>query len=488
MLSRSRQPCVSKLLERILALRSWKLALPDWRVWVLGLLLVISYPEWSSAAESSKLSIADLKVGLDTVWVMGAGLLVFFMNCGFTMLEIGLCQQKNTVNILTKNLMVFALTTISFGTIGFGLMFGNGNDWIGANGFFLFGSDNSPAIDQAYRGVFQSLRRVGIPLEAKFFFQLTFASTAATIISGAVAERIKLVDFFIFTLLFSGIAYPVIGHWVWGEGWLAKMGFFDFAGSSLVHGVGGTAALIGAMLLKPRTGKYAKTGLPLSIPRHSMMATTLGCFILWLGWFGFNGGSALGVTPAIPHIILATNVAAACAGIAAMMTTWIVSGKPDLILLINGLLAGLVAITASCAYVGLASAALIGMVAGVLIVFVTDWIEAAGVDDPVGSVSVHLVSGIWGTLALGLFSEGSAFGLNPAPARGLFWGGGWQQLGTQSLGLVVILLTAAIFSYAFWMLLKTTLGLRVSRKAELIGLDVSEHSMEAYPDFLTKDS
>jgi ammonium transporter, Amt family len=488
MLSRSCEPCASKSLERILALRSWGLASLDWRVWILGLLLVISYPELAGAAELSKISIPDLKVGLDTIWVIGTGLLVFFMNCGFTMLEIGLCQQKNTVNILTKNLMVFALTTVSFGTIGFGLMFGNGNDWIGANGFFLFGPDNSPAIENAYRGVFQSLGWAGIPLEAKFFFELTFASTAATIISGAVAERIKLVDFFIFTLLFSGIAYPVIGHWVWGGGWLSKMGFFDFAGSSLVHGVGGMAALIGAILLKPRTGKYAKTGLPLSIPHHNMMATTLGCFIMWLGWFGFNGGSTMSVTPAIAHIILITNVAAACAGIAAMMTTWIVSGKPDLSLLINGLLAGLVAITASCAYVGLASAALIGIVAGILVVFAIDWIEAAGVDDPVGAISVHLVSGIWGTLALGLCSEGNAFGLNTAPANGLFWGGGWQQLGTQSLGLVAILLTAAIFSYAFWMLLKITLGLRVSRKAELIGLDVSEHSMEAYPDFLTKDS
>jgi ammonium transporter, Amt family len=489
MLSRLCKPYVSKSLERILALRPWEFGYRRWWVWVLALLLVSFSPGEALAAELAKTTLLpELKVGLDTAWVMGTGLLVFFMNCGFTMLEIGLCQQKNTVNILTKNLMVFALTTAAFSTIGFGLMFGNGNDWIGANGFFLLGIDNSPAIGSAYQGVFRSMGWAGIPLEAKFFFELTFASTAATIVSGAVAERIKLVDFFIFTLLFGGIAYPIIGHWVWGGGWLAGLGFFDFAGSSVVHVVGGCAALMGAILLKPRVGKYAKTGLPLSLPQHSMMATTLGCFIMWLGWFGFNGGSTLAVTPSIAHIILATNVAAACGGIAAMMVTWIVAGKPDLVLLIDGILAGLVAITASCAFVGLASAAIVGIVAGVLVVFAVGWIESAGIDDPVGAVAVHLVNGIWGTLALGLFSEGNAFGLSPAPGRGLFWGGGWQQLGNQSLGLVAILLAATLFSYAFWMLLKVTLGLRVSRKAELMGLDISEHSQEAYPDFLTKDS
>lgn len=473
--------------QRVLVLRLWRFLYQNWWVWGLALLFFGFNPGEASAAELVKLP-PEIKVGLDTVWVIWASLLVFFMNCGFTMLEIGLCQQKNTVNILTKNLMVFALTTAAFGTIGFGLMFGDGNNWIGANGFFLFGADNSPAINSAYKGVFNSLSWAGIPIEAKFFFELTFASIAASIVSGAVAERIKLVDFFIFTLLFSGIAYPIIGHWVWGGGWLADLGFFDFAGSSVVHGVGGCAALVGAVLLKPRTGKYAKTGLPLSMPHHSMMATTLGCFIMWLGWFGFNGGATLAVTPSIAHIILVTNVAAACGGISAMMITWILSGKPDLVLLIDGILAGLVAITASCAFVGLAGAVIIGIVAGVLVVFAVGWIESARIDDPVGAVAVHLVSGIWGTLALGLFSEGNTFGLSTAPRRGLFWGGGLQQLGIQFLGLVAILLAAALFSYVFWMLLKVTLGLRVSRKAELIGLDISEHSMEAYPDFITKDS
>jgi ammonium transporter, Amt family len=450
-------------------------------------LLVLGW-SWQTLPAAAATSSSELKVGLDTLWVVFTGLLVFFMNCGFTMLETGFCQQKNTVNILTKNLMVFALATISFWMIGFGLMFGNGNEWIGANGFFLLGEDNSPATGTGYRGIFTALSWTGIPLEAKFFFQLGFASTAATIVSGAVAERIKLIDFFIFTLLFTGIAYPIIGHWVWGGGWLAKQGFFDFAGSSVVHGVGGCAALIGALLLKPRTGKYAKTGLPLALPQHSMTSATLGCFILWLGWFGFNGGSTLAVVPAIAHIVLTTNVAAASGGIAALLTTWILQGKPNLAFLINGLLAGLVAITASCAFVGLPSAALIGVAAGVLVVFATQWIETVGIDDPVGAIAVHLVSGIWGTLALGLFSQGKAFGVDFAPGLGLFWGGGWQQLGIQSMGLVAILLAASIFSYTFWMILKLTLGLRVSRKSELAGLDLSEHSMEAYPDFHTKDS
>lgn len=468
-------------------LRSLPVMSPQrWWLWglVVGWGLLYPLPAWAAPANTISF---DWKIGLDTTWTIVAALLVFFMNCGFTMLEIGLCQQKNTVNILTKNLIVFPLVTVAFGAVGFGLMFGDGTPWIGANGFFLLGADNSPASGNAYRGVFNALSWAGVSLEVKFFFALTFASTAATIVSGAVAERIKLIDFCVFTLLFGGIIYPLVGHWVWGNGWLAAQGFFDFAGATLVHGVGGMAALVGAWLLKARTGKYAKTGLPLSLPRHNLTAATLGCFILWLGWQGFNGGSTMAVTPAIAHIILATNVGAAGGAIAALITTWILSGKPNLTLLICGILAGLVAITASCAYVGLASAMVIGIVAGILVVFATDWLDNLGIDDPVGAIAVHLVGGIWGTLALGLFSEGNAFGVSYAPRLGLFWGGGWQQMGSQVLGLVTVLATAALLSYGLWMVLKQTLGLRVSRKAELMGLDISEHSMEAYPEFAKKD-
>jgi ammonium transporter, Amt family len=454
----------------------------------LTLMAILSWqsPSWAVGLDAVKMA-QELKVSIDTIWVLIAGILVFFMNCGFAMLEAGLCRQKNTVNILTKNLSTFVLISISFWIIGFGLMFGNGNDWIGANGFFLIGSDNSPATNKEYQGIFAALGWAGVPLAAKFFFQLGFASTSATIVSGAVAERIKLVSFFIFVLLFGSTAYPMIGHWVWGDGWLADRGFFDFAGSSVVHVVGGCAALTGAWLLKPRSGKYGKTGLPMAIPGHSMTLATLGCFILWFGWFGFNPGSTLAVSPTVAHILVVTNIAAACGGLAATMTTWVGSGKPDLIMLISGILAGLVAITASCAFVNLTSAAIIGVVAGVLVVFAIDFIECSGIDDPVGAISVHLVAGVWGTLALGLFSQGRLFGAISAPKNGLFWGGGSEQLGIQALGLVSIVITALLASAGFWYILKSTLGLRVSRKSESVGLDTNEHSMEAYPDFFKKE-
>jgi ammonium transporter, Amt family len=454
----------------------------------LTLMAILSWqsPSWAAGVDAVKMA-QELKVSIDTIWVLIAGILVFFMNCGFAMLETGMCRQKNTVNILTKNLSTFVLISISFWIIGFGLMFGNGNDWIGANGFFLIGADNSPAINKEYQGVFAALGWAGVPLAAKFFFQLGFASTSATIVSGAVAERIKLVSFFIFVLLFGSTAYPIIGHWVWGGGWLADRGFFDFAGSSVVHVVGGCAALTGAWLLKPRSGKYGKTGLPMAIPGHSMTLATLGCFILWLGWFGFNPGSTLAVSPTVAHIVVVTNIAAACGGLAATMTTWVGSGKPDLIMLISGILAGLVAITASCAFVNLTSAAIIGVVAGVLVVFAIDFIERSGIDDPVGAVAVHLVAGVWGTLALGLFSQGKLFGATPAPKNGLFWGGGFEQISIQAIGLVSIVITALLVSAGFWYILKSTLGLRVSRKSEAVGLDTNEHSMEAYPDFFKKE-
>jgi ammonium transporter, Amt family len=456
----------------------------------LGLtaLAILSWPSSSWAAELDAVKMSqELKVSIDTVWVLIAAILVFFMNCGFAMLEAGLCRQKNTVNILTKNLSTFVLISISFWMIGFGLMFGNGNEWIGANGFFLIGADNSPATNKEYQGVFAALNWAGIPLAAKFFFQLVFASTSATIVSGAVAERIKLVSFFIFVLLFGSTAYPMVGHWVWGGGWLADRGFCDFAGSSVVHVVGGCAALTGAWLLKPRSGKYGKTGLPMAIPGHSMTLATLGCFIMWLGWFGFNPGSTLAVSSTVAHIVVVTNIAAACGGLAATMTTWVGSGKPDLIMLISGILAGLVAITASCAFVNLTSAAIIGAVAGVLVVFAIDFIERSGIDDPVGAVAIHLIGGVWGTLALGLFSQGNVFGATAVTKNGLFWGGGFEQIGIQAIGLVSIVITSLLVSAGFWYILKSTLGLRVLRKSESVGLDTNEHSMEAYPDFFKKE-
>jgi Amt family ammonium transporter len=424
----------------------------------------------------------ELKVNLDTAWVMIAGMLVIFMNAGFGMLETGLCREKNAVNILTKNLIVFALASIIFWVMGFGLMFSDGSDFIGTQGFFLTGADNSPATGDDYKGVFGSLNWTGVPLAAKFFFQLAFAGTAATIVSGAVAERIKFLDFLIFSLLLVGIAYPLTGHWIWGGGWLAKMGFFDFAGSNVVHAVGGWAALVGAWFLKPRLGKYTDDGRSNALPGHNMSIATLGCLILWLGWFGFNPGSTMGVSGAIAHIAVTTNTAGAFGGVAAMVTAWLVLGKPDLSMVINGILAGLVAVTASCAWVGVPAAAIIGLIGGILVVFAVGFFDKIKIDDPVGAVSVHLVNGIWGTLAVGLFSEADKYG-SAGPKPGLLFGGGFEQLGYQIVGVIAVGAMTVILSFIFWSILKALFGIRVAAEEEFQGLDVSEHGMEAYSGF-----
>ncbi|MFN5856626.1 MAG: ammonium transporter, partial [Pseudanabaenaceae cyanobacterium] len=314
---------------------------------------------------------AELKVGIDTLWVAVASFLVFFMNAGFALVESGFCRRKNAVNILAKNLIVFAIATVSFWAIGFSLMFGNGNDFIGFKGFFLSNYvDNSPAIGAAYQGDFAALNWAGVPLEGKFLFQLMFAGTAATIVSGAVAERIKFAAFLLFSFFLVGISYGITGHWIWGGGWLGKMGFFDFAGSTVVHAVGGWAALVGAALLGHRYGRYDDRGRVRAMPGHSISLSTLGCLILWLGWFGFNPGSTMEANPRlITHIALTTNMGAATGGLAATITAWLYLGKPDLSMIINGILAGLVSVTASCAFINMPSAAIIGFVAGILVVF-----------------------------------------------------------------------------------------------------------------------
>ncbi|RCJ34087.1 ammonium transporter [Nostoc minutum NIES-26] len=462
---------------------SWQACLP------LACLIVLGWGYVAVAqTPAAGPTTAELKIALDTLWVAIAAFLVFFMNAGFCMLETGFCRQKNAVNVLAKNLIVFALATVAFWAIGFGLMFGNGNDFIGLSGFFLSGADNSPATAKDYQGVFEAISWAGVPLAAKFLFQLVFAGTAATIVSGAVAERIKFVDFLIFSLLLVGIAYPITGHWIWGTGWLADMGFWDFAGSTVVHSVGGWAALMGAAFLGPRIGKYQDKQL-VAMPGHNMSIATLGCLILWLGWFGFNPGSVMAADPsAITHIALTTNMAGAVGGIAATITAWLYLGKPDLSMIINGILAGLVGITASCAYVTISSSFIIGLIAGVLVVFAVTFFDKLGIDDPVGATSVHLVCGIWGTLAVGLWAVGpgvySWYGAGLGPAKGLFAGGGLGQFGVQLLGVVSVGGMTVLLSTIFWLVLKATLGIRVSREEELEGLDIGEHGMEAYSGFL----
>ena len=470
--------------------RSKNLFVSQWRTYLalsIGILLI-----WGGAALAqdapSEVDSIGLQVTIDTLWVALTGMLVFFMNAGFAMLETGLCRSKNAVSLLAKNLIVFGLVVVTYWALGFGLMFGDGNPWVGGAGFFLSGTDASPLTGSAYDGVFSALSWVGIPLEAKFFFQVVFAGTAATIVSGAVAERIQFFAFFIFSMLLVSIVYPITGHWIWGDGWLANLGFYDFAGATVVHSVGGWAALTGTLALGPRLGRYVE-GRSMPFPGHNLSMATLGCMILWLGWFGFNAGSTMKADPAaISHILLTTNMAAAMGAISAAITTQLCFSKPDLTMIINGVLAGLVSITAACAFVSIASAAVIGIVAGVSIVFSVDFFDNLRVDDPVGALSVHLVGGVWGTLALGLFSVGpnnySWYGVGAGPEAGLLLGGGLQQLGVQGFGVIAVGIFTVLVSSASWIALKYTMGLRVSTTAEKEGLDLSEHAMEAYPEFL----
>ena len=384
------------------------------------------------------------------------------------MLEAGFCRQKNAVNILSKNLIVFALATIAFWAFGFSLMFGTGNGFIGFGGWFLSSSEPGAYGLEAFPA--------GLPISVFFLFQAAFAGTAATIVSGAVAERIKFVDFFIFSLLLVGISYSITGHWVWGGGWLGEMGFSDFAGSTVVHSVGGWAALVGTAILGPRQGKY-QNGRVNVIPGHNMSIATLGCLILWIGWFGFNPGSELAADTAVPYIAVTTNLAAAAGGIAATLMSWLKDGKPDLSMIINGILAGLVAITAGCDGVSYLGAVIIGAIGGIIVVFSVAFFDNIKIDDPVGAISVHLVNGAWGTLAVGLFNLES----------GLFYGGGIGQLINQTIGIVAIGSFTVAFSLIVWLGLKAILGLRVSLKEELSGLDIGEHGMEAYSG-LVKES
>ncbi len=428
------------------------------------------------------MEIGDLKVALDTVWVLITAFLVFFMNLGFASVESGFARSKNAVNILSKNFIVFAVSSLGFLLLGWGIMFGDGNGFIGLKGlFFVGGTDNSPATGDAYSGVYSAISWTGIPLWAKFFFQLVFCGTAATIVSGAVAERIKYISFIVFSFALTLLIYPVVGHWIWGGGWLSANGFWDFAGSTVVHSVGGWAALTGAVILGPRIGKY-KDGKTQTIPGHNMSLATIGAIILWLGWFGFNPGSTMAADPSsIAHIVVTTNTAGIVAVLTATATSWIVIGKPDLGMSINGLLAGLVAITAPCAFVSVPAALIIGALAGVIVVFSVLFFDKIKVDDPVGALSVHLVNGIFGTICVGLFAKDGITGA--ATGNGLFYGGGFTLLGAQLLGIVTVAAFVVVTTSIVWLAIKATLGLRVSKEEEIQGLDIGEHGSQAYPDF-----
>ncbi len=427
--------------------------------------------------------LGNTRVALDTAWTLVAAFLVMFMGLGFAMLESGFCRAKNAVNILSKNFIVFALTSLSFLMLGWGLMFGDGNGFIGTSGLWLLsGADNSPLTGDAYKGVYSAINWTGIPLEAKFLFQVVFAATAATIISGAVAERIKFSAFILFSIFMGAVLYPITGHWIWGGGWLVGWGMWDFAGSTVVHSVAGWAALAGVIMLGPRLGKYTKEGRVSPIPGHSMTSATIGVFVLWFGWFGFNPGSTMGADwGAIGHIAVTTNTAAAAGVVAATLFAWIVLGKPDITMALNGGIAGLVAITAPCAFVSVGSSILIGLAAGILVVLSVLFFDRVRIDDPVGAISAHLMCGMWGTLAVGLFAQDQF-----APGTtgdGLFFGGGATLFLAQLVGVIAVgafIFTASLLG---WGLLKATIGIRVPPEEEMEGLDVGEHGIMAYPEF-----
>lgn len=405
---------------------------------------------------------------VDTMWVLLAAALVFFMQAGFAMVESGFTRAKNAGNIIMKNLMDFSLGTPIYWLIGFGIMFGGS----GA----IFGS-----LDPMVRGDYSAILPSGVPLLAFLIFQTVFAATAATIVSGAMAERTKFSSYLIYSMIISGIIYPVSGHWIWGGGWLSNLGFHDFAGSTAVHMVGGVAALVGAKILGPRIGKYDKNGKSKAIPGHSLTLGALGVFILWFCWFGFNGGSTVSATGddvilSLGNIFVTTNMAAAMASVTVMLITWIRYKKPDVSMTLNGSLAGLVAITAGTDLVTPFGAAIIGIIAGFAVVFGIEFVDKVlKIDDPVGAVGVHGICGALGTILTGLF----------AVEGGLFYGGGTEFLLVQILGVVSVAAWVVVSIGITFLIIKATLGLRVSKEEEIDGLDIHEHGLvSAYADFM----
>jgi Amt family ammonium transporter len=391
----------------------------------------------------------------NNAWMMICASLVFIMNLGFASVESGLTRAKNTTNILFKNTFVPAIGILTYALVGFNLMYpGEFNGWLGFAGFGLTPPENGMTTDYASGGY---------TYWTDFLFQAMFAATAATIVSGAVAERIKLSSFMVFATVFVALVYPALGSWKWGKGWLDAMGFYDFAGSTVVHSVGGWGALAGVLLLGPRLGKYVG-GRMHPIPGHSMPLATIGVFLLWLGWFGFNGGSVLSADPALTSFTLVTTCIAAAAGCcAAIAASWILNTKPDHSMALNGILAGLVGITASADSVTISGSVVIGLIAGALVVCSVMAFDRIKVDDPVGAISVHLVCGIWGTLAVGIFST------NPD-----------HSLGTQLIGVIAYGIVAFSCSLIIFGAIKATIGLRVSAEEEIEGLDLGEHGMHAY--------
>jgi Amt family ammonium transporter len=429
-------------------------------VYLLSSICLVWAGDDSPTVASNKTAIDLVQSHADYVWTLVAAMFVFFMQAGFAMVEAGFTRAKNAVNIMMKNLMDFSMGSIVFFAVGFGLMFGaSKTGFFGTTGFFL-----------------SDFKVGGDPwILAFWMFQAVFAATAATIVSGAMAERTKFVGYLLYSVFITGLIYPVFGSWAWGSllnggGWLEGLGFIDFAGSTVVHSVGGWAALAGAMVLGPRLGKYTRDGRVKPILGHNIPLAAIGVFILWLGWFGFNPGSTTAASKDIAMIFVNTNLAAAAGAIMAMLVSWMKFGKPEVGMSLNGALAGLVGITAGCANVTPTSAIFIGAIAGIIVVFSVLFFDKIRIDDPVGAISVHGVCGAWGTLAAGIFNiGGTTFGI----------------LGVQLVGIFACFAWTFPVAYLLFKLIDITIGLRVSKEEELEGLDSTEHGGNAYPDFAT---
>jgi Amt family ammonium transporter len=442
------------------------------------LLLIAAVPGLALAQEEAPPSIEDVVLAVDTMWVIVAAVLVILMQAGFAMLEVGFSRMKNVGSVVAKILVNLAIAAILFWAVGFAFTFSDGgslNSLIGLKGFFL--ATPADQVDAVYAG----LSWTSVPLAAKFLFQVAFCAVSLAIVWGTMLERTKFAVYVIFAIVFAGLIYPIVGHWIWGGGWLASLGMQDFAGSTVVHLSGAMAALAGTLLLGPRIGKYDDEGRPQTIPGHNMPLAVLGVLILWVGWYGFNPGSTMAAVPEIADIALTTTLAAAAGVLGAMMMSYISRRHIDVGMGGNGAIAALVGITAPCAFVAPWAAIIIGFIAGVVMYATLVFVDRIGVDDPLGAIAAHGMGGVWGTLSAGLFTTPA---LAAVGQPGLFYGGGFTQLGVQALGIVASGGFVFLTSYAVFAVLKATIGLRVKPEEELNGLDISEHGVYGYSEQL----
>ena len=419
-------------------------------------------------------------IAADTIWTVVAAVLVMFMQAGFAFLEAGLTRAKNAGHIAVKNIVIFSIASLVFWAVGFAVCFGTGNAIFGTSGWGL------AVPDKDVNTVFASLSFSDIPLAAKYLFEVVFCAVSLAIVWGGMAERTKFIVYIVFGVVFSAAIYPVVGHWIWGGGWLSTLGMQDFAGSTVVHLQGASAALAGAILLGPRIGKYTKDGKSNAIVGHNIPFVVLGTLILWLGWFGFNPGSTMmATTPSVgyfAYVAMTTNLAAAAGALASMFMAWKLLGTPDMSMIANGAIAALVAITATCAFVDPWASIVVGAIAGIIAVVGVLLVDRLRIDDPVGAVAVHGFAGVWGTLANGLFATPDRAKLLGVGGPGLLYGGGFHQLVVQIEGVSASFAYVFVMSFLVLYVLKITVGIRVTEKEELQGLDISEHKMWGYPE------